>query len=74
MALTRKQNTEAVLSELRGVGPNTVQGIRDDLHMTKREIEQALWLLCNQGLAEYDYPMTSPLTYKASKVAAMREP
>jgi DNA-binding IclR family transcriptional regulator len=74
MALTRKQNAEAVLAQLRGVGPQTIPDIRADLGMTKREVEDALYLLVRQGQAEYDWPTTVPLTYKATKVAAMREP
>lgn len=67
-ALSRKQNAEAVLAQLRGVGPQTVAEIRADLGITKREVDDALWLLCWTGRAEYAGP-GAPLVYKASVVA-----
>lgn len=63
---TRKQNAEAVLAQLCGIGPQTVAEIQRDLGMTKREVEDALWLLGNRGEVEYAYPYTSPLTYKTT--------
>lgn len=65
MRLTRKQNAEAVLAQLRGVGPQPVAEIRACLGITKREVEEALWLLCSTGKVEYAAP-GSPLVYKAS--------
>lgn len=67
-SLTRKQNAEAVLAQLRGVGPQTVAEIRADLGITKREVDDALWLLCSSGRAEYAGP-GAPLVYKASAAA-----
>lgn len=63
--LTPSQNAQAVISQLRGVGPQPVSEIQTCLGMTKREVEHALWVLCSRGEAEYTHPMTSPPTYKA---------
>lgn len=65
-SLTRKQNAEAVLSQLRGVGPQTPEEIRGCLGMKKRDVEDAIWLLANERRIEYDYPVSSPLRYKVS--------
>lgn len=65
--LTRRQKADGVLSQLRALGPQTVAQIQSDLKMTKREVEDALWLLGNSGAVEYAYPLTSPLTYEAHR-------
>jgi DNA-binding IclR family transcriptional regulator len=70
MELTRRQKSEGVLAHLRGVGPQTAAQIQEDLRMTKREVEDALHILVRQGAVEYDWPTTSPLTYKASQEEA----
>jgi hypothetical protein len=62
-SLSRKQNAEAVLAQLRGVGPQTKEQIRSDLGMTKSAVEDALWLLMNRDKIEYAGP-GAPLTYK----------
>lgn len=68
MSLTsRKENAEAVLAQLRGVGPQTADEIRDDLRITKREVEDALYWLGSRSRVEYAEPIQSPLIYKASE-------
>ena len=64
--LTGAQNAEGILAQLRGVGPQTVAEIQDDLRITKREVEDALWYLVNRSLVEYTWPVTSPITYKVT--------
>ncbi len=64
--LTRKENAEGVLAQLRAVGPQTAAEIRACLGITKREVEDALHLLGAHARVEYTWPTTSPLTYKAS--------
>lgn len=63
--LTRKQMAEAVLAQLRGVGPQTVAEIQSDLGATKREVEGALYLLTSHAQVEHVWPVTSPLRYEA---------
>lgn len=69
--LTRKEFAEAILVQLRAVGPQTVAEIRQDLGITKKDAEDAVWFLASRGQIEYDWPMSAPPAYK---VAAMREP
>ena len=69
--LTRKENAEAVLSQLRGVGAQSVADVQQDLGMKKREVEDAIWLLASQNKIEYA-GLGTPLTYKAT--ATKREP
>jgi hypothetical protein len=66
--LTRNQIAEAILAQLRGVGPQSIAEIQDDLRITKREVEGAIWLLANRGDVEYTFPYTSPLIYKATSL------
>lgn len=63
--LTRRQKSEAVLAQLRGVGSQTRAEIQADLKMTKREVEDALQILMQEGKVGYAWPVTSPLTYEA---------
>lgn len=68
-ALTRKQNAENVITSLRATGPMSVAEIQSTLGMSKREVEDALWLLGSSARVEYDYPVSSPLVYKATNEA-----
>jgi predicted transcriptional regulator len=62
---TRQANAEGVLAQLRGVGPQSVVEIKDDLKMTQRAVGEALYDLQNRNLVELDYPSRFPLKYKA---------
>ena len=62
---TRKQSADAVLAHLRDAGPRTVDELQADLAMTKRQVQDALYLLGNRQEVEYVWPTTAPLTYKA---------
>jgi hypothetical protein len=65
MTSARKANAEAVLTQLRAVGPQTAAEIQQDLGLTKREVESALHQLLGASV-EYDYPTRSPLVYKVA--------
>lgn len=65
--LTGHQKAEAVLAQLRGVGPQTVAEIQADLRLSKRDVERALWLLGSRGQVEYGWPTSSPLVYQAAR-------
>lgn len=66
MARTSQETAAGVLAHLRAVGPQTAAQIRENLGITKRETEHALWMLQNRGAVELEWPTTSPLTYKAT--------
>ena len=60
----RKEIAGTVLACLRDVGPQTVEQIRGNTKLTKREVEDALWRLADG--VEYEWPSTSPLVYKVA--------
>lgn len=65
--LTRNQIAAGVFAQLRALGPQTVAQIQDDLRITKREIEDALYVLTNRGHVEHAWPSTSPLVYQVTQ-------
>lgn len=67
MSVKSKEHQQAVLAQLRGVGPQPASEIQACLGITKREVEHALWILMNQNKVDHDYPVTSPFIYKAVK-------
>jgi hypothetical protein len=63
--LTRKEYAHGIEAQLRALGPQTVAQIREDLGLTKRDAEDAIWYLMSMNRIEY--AGTFPIVYRIAK-------
>lgn len=63
---TRKQTSDIVLEHIRENGPQTGEEIQAALGLTKRAVDDALYLLMSHARIEYTHPVRSPLAYQVS--------